>query len=124
MVDGAMWYRPKFLLHLEGGVVLALSVLLYSQAHAGWGRFALLLLTPDLSMFGYLLGTRAGAVCYNVIHTYALPLLLMGFALVFGHLGLMPYALIWTAHIGMDRALGYGLKYPTAFKDTHLQRLE
>lgn len=32
-------------------------------------------------------------------------------------------ALIHLAHIGFDRALGYGLKYGTAFGDTHLCRI-
>jgi len=118
-----MWSKPKYLLHVEGAVALALSVMIYSRLHAGWGRFALLLLGPDLSMFGYLLGTRAGAVMYNAVHTYTLPLLLAGFALGRGYPGWLPFVLIWTAHVGMDRALGFGLKYPTAFKDTHLQRL-
>jgi hypothetical protein len=27
-------------------------------------------------------------------------------------------------HIGMDRALGFGLKYETDFKDTHLGRVD
>jgi hypothetical protein len=32
-------------------------------------------------------------------------------------------ALIWLAHIGFDRALGYGLKYKAGFGFTHLGRI-
>ena len=63
---------------------------------------------------------RTGAIVYNLAHSYALPLALSLSALVFEFTGVTPFALIWVAHIGFDRALGYGLKYPTAFRDTHL----
>jgi hypothetical protein len=114
---------PRLLLRLEGGAALAGSVLFYWELHASWGWFALLFLAPDLFMLGYLVNVRAGAVFYNLVHTYALPLLLIAYAVLAARLWLLPYGLIWTAHIGMDRVLGFGLKYPTAFKDTHLQRV-
>ncbi len=71
-------------------------------------------------MAGYWLGPRWGAIFYNSAHTYIGPVLLAGFAVVSSRPGLLPYSLIWTAHIAMDRALGYGLKYPSGFKKTHL----
>lgn len=72
-------------------------------------------------MVGYLGGLAVGALTYDVVHTYALPVAL-GVAGVLGDWGVATQiALIWLAHIGIDRLLGYGLKYPTAFKDTHLQ---
>ena len=49
--------------------------------------------------------------------------LLVGVAVFGARTMLLTYALIWTAHIGMDRLLGFGLKYPTRFQDTHLQRI-
>jgi hypothetical protein len=85
--------------------------------------FALLLLAPDLSMLGYVAGPRVGAVVYNVFHAYPLPAVLGIFGLLGGSPLVLAVALIWLAHIGMDRLLGYGLKYPTEFKDTHLGRL-
>jgi hypothetical protein len=94
--------NPRPLLHLEGTAVLAVSVFAYYSDHGGWGLFALLFLMPDVSMVGYLAHAQIGAAVYNAVHT---PLLL---------------ALIWVAHIGLDRMLGFGLKYPTQFKDTHL----
>ncbi|MGC4049469.1 MAG: DUF4260 domain-containing protein [Paludibaculum sp.] len=111
--------NPRPLLHLEGAAVLVLSLYAYQAQHASWGLFALLLLVPDLSMLGYLVNARAGAQAYNAVHTYVGPLLLALYS-VGAHPALLPLALIWLAHIGMDRMLGYGLKYPTHFKDTHL----
>jgi hypothetical protein len=68
-------------------------------------------------------GDTAGRGRYNSVHTYALPVAL-GFAGVLAESSLATkLALIWVTHIGLDRALGYGLKYPTDFKDTHLQRV-
>jgi hypothetical protein len=117
------WLRPGLLLRLEGAVVFALALAMYWRDGSSWLLFALLLLAPDLSMLGYLAGPRAGAACYNLIHSYALPLALLGYG-VFANAPLaLSLALIWLAHIGMDRAVGYGLKYTTAFKDTHLQRV-
>ena len=111
---------PRTLLHLEGASVLAVSLLAYQWAHGSWLLFAILFLAPDLSMLGYLANGRAGAIFYNLIHTYVLPLLLAGYAAATDHHTTLLIALIWIAHIGMDRALGFGLKYPTHFKDTHL----
>ena len=109
-------------LQLEGALIAAFAVWGYAQTGASWTLFAVLLLAPDLAMLGYLAGTRAGALCYNLAHSYAAPAALAGLALA-GQGGALPLALIWTAHIGIDRAIGYGLKYPTHFKDTHLGRV-
>jgi len=91
--------------------------------HFGWLLFAVLLLAPDLSMVGYLGGVKIGAPFYNIVHTLVGPLLLITFSLATARVSLLLYGLIWTAHIAMDRMLGFGLKYPTTFKDTHLQRV-
>jgi hypothetical protein len=112
----------RLLLRLEGFAAFAVAVALYVHAGFSWPIFALLLLSPDLSMLAYLAGPRAGAAVYNLVHTYtlALALALAGF---FGALpALVAAGLILVAHIGLDRALGYGLKYSTAFGDTHLGR--
>jgi hypothetical protein len=115
--------KPKLLLRLEGAAALALACVCYQQSHGGWLWFALLLLSPDLFMLGYLAGTKSGAFFYNLAHTYLLPLGLLAVYEFTGHIWLLWLALIWLAHIGADRLLGYGLKYETAFKDTHLQRV-
>src|SRR5579863_197291 len=116
-----MLSKPGVLLRVEGGIVLAFSVFLYWQAHPGWLLFAVLFLAPDLSMLGYLRNVRVGAAVYNAVHALTVPLLFLLYAVATKRLLPVPYALIWAAHIGMDRLLGFGLKYPTHFKDTHLQ---
>jgi hypothetical protein len=110
-------------LRVEGLAVLVVSLVLYGHAGFRWGVFALCLPAPDLAMVFYLLGTRAGTMGYNVAHNYVLPLSLAVAALLSGRNVLLGAAFIWTAHIGMDRALGYGLKYSTSFQDTHLGRI-
>jgi hypothetical protein len=113
----------RVVLRLEGAAALAAAVALYGYAGFSWPLFALLFLAPDLAMLAYLIGPRAGALVYNLAHTYtlALPLALVGF-----HLGSAVAAalgLVWIAHIGFDRMLGYGFKYASGFGDTHLGRI-
>jgi Domain of unknown function (DUF4260) len=74
-------------------------------------------------MIGYLVSMQLGSGLYNFVHTYTFPLALAAVSLIENKIGLLSFALIWISHIGFDRALGYGLKYPTFFKDTHLQRV-
>ena len=114
---------PKALLHIEGFVVLVAACVAYDALEVSWGKFALLFLVPDVSMIGYLGGKTVGAWLYNAIHSYLGPALLWAFAHWGDQQTLVPICLIWAAHIGFDRLLGYGLKFPTGFKDTHLNRL-
>ena len=118
-----MFTKPGTLLRIEGGSVLALSILCYREVNASWVLFVVLLLAPDLAMLGYLRGVQIGTVCYNLVHTLAGPLFLIGYAVLQRSPWLLAYGLIWTSHIGLDRLLGFGLKYPTRFNDTHLQRV-
>jgi hypothetical protein len=118
-----MLTRPRWLLHLEGASIFALALVLYRAAHFHWWLFAVLLLTPDLFILGYVVNPKLGSAAYNLVHTSTVPILLLGVAIVAPLPGLEPYALIWLAHIGMDRMLGFGLKYPTRFQDTHLQHV-
>src|SRR5688572_10459485 len=115
--------RPAVLLRAEGAALLLTSVMLYWVSGGSWLLLALLLLVPDLSMLAYLAGTRSESTVYNVFHAYPLPAVLGAFALLgVSSLALM-VTLVWFAHIGMDRLVGYGLKYPTESKDTHLGRV-
>ena len=114
---------PKWLLYAEGGVVLAAALFTYHNLHVGWGWFLLLFFVPDLCMLGYLAGPRLGAAIYNVAHTYALPIILAISLTALHRPDWVWLPVVWIAHIGLDRMLGYGLKYPTQFKDTHLQRV-
>ena len=115
--------RPAVLLRAEGATMLAASVALYWLNGESWWLFALLLLAPDVSMLGYLAGPRIGAAVYNTFHSYPLPAALGIFGLSVGSPLAVAVSLVWFAHIGMDRAIGYGLKYESEFKDTHLERV-
>ena len=107
-------------LRLEGLAVLAVTVTAFAGLQASWWLFAALFLVPDVSFLAYLVNPRVGAIVYNARHSYIAPLFL-GLTAYFGQTSfLMPIALIWVAHIGFDRAVGYGLKYGSAFGDTHL----
>jgi len=114
---------PSWLLRLEGLAVAVGALVLYFNADYGWLLLVLLILAPDLSMFGYVGGPAVGAVIYDVVHTYTLPVGLGVIGVVADSSTATQIALIWLTHIGVDRFLGYGLKYPTGFKDTHLQRV-
>ena len=112
--------NPRPLLQLEGAGVFFLSVVAYHWNHGSWGLFVLLFLVPDVSMVGYFANARVGALVYNLVHTYTGPLFLGTYGTATDHRTALLLALVWVAHIGMDRALGFGLKYPTEFKDNHL----
>ena len=114
---------PGILLRLEGLAVLLTALVLYHQVSGDWLLFVVLLLTPDLAALGYLVNMRVGSLTYNIAHHYGLPLAL-GLGSFSGGWALgLSLALIWAAHIGMDRVFGYGFKYATNFKDTHLGRV-
>ena len=115
--------RPCVLLRIEGGILLAISALFYWVNGGSWGLFALLILAPDVSALGYLVGTKVGTATYNLVHTYALPGGLAAFGVLASSPLAVSVALVWFAHIGMDRMVGYGLKYTSGFKDTHLDRV-
>jgi Domain of unknown function (DUF4260) len=114
---------PYRLLRAEGLAVAVASVVVYFYADYPWWLLLVLALAPDVSFVGFAAGPRVGTALYNAAHTYVTPVLL-GAAGVIAEADLaVQVALIWITHIGVDRTLGYGLKYPTAFKDTHLQRV-
>ena len=114
---------PKILLRLEGAALLGVSVLLYARLDRSWWLFVILLLAPDIGMLGYVRGTRVGAVAYNLFHSYLAPAALAMVGVIAEDHLTISLALIWFAHIGLDRALGYGLKYPEGFEHTHLGRI-
>ena len=112
------------LLRLEGLAIALVTAALYAHIGASWVLFAALWLVPDLGLLGYLLSPCRGARTYNALHTYVLPALLSLSALTLHARGpLVPIALIWANHIGIDRMFGYGLKYAEGFSFTHLGRI-
>ena len=120
MSDGFVGGGPRIILRIEGAALLACCVAAYAWLGQPWWTFAALLFAPDLSLVGYAAGPGAGAVAYNAAHTVTPPLIGLCAAMVLGQPLLAGLALIWLAHIGLDRMLGYGLKYASGFGNTHL----
>ncbi len=125
-LSGAVTGSVRGWLRAEGLAALATAGVLYAGTGRGWGLFALLFLAPDLSFAAYAAGPRVGAAAYNALHSYVGPLALLLLARAAGPgagvSALLSVAYVWAAHIGFDRLVGYGLKYPNAFGDTHLGR--
>lgn len=120
VISGSTVGSVRGLLRLEGLCVLIVCSFAYAQFGGGWGVFFAYFLLPDLSMLGYLAGPRTGAWAYNASHSYLGPLACLGLVLASSSQMSWIVALIWGAHIGFDRALGYGLKYEVGFCHTHL----
>ncbi|MBB2965044.1 DUF4260 domain-containing protein [Methylobacterium sp. R2-1] len=108
------------LLRLEGLSVLIAASAAYAWQGGSWWLFAALFFVPDLSMLGYLGGRKAGAMLYNVGHWYVLPLACVAWGVSGQATQVLATGLVWAAHIGFDRALGYGLKYGEGFGVSHL----
>ena len=113
----------KNLLKLEEFLLFVLALFLFSKLDYGWGWYALLFFAPDLSMVGYLANPRLGAWTYNLIHHKGLAVALY----MLGELLAIPWLMfagtILLGHSSFDRVLGYGLKYPDSFQNTHLGRI-
>lgn len=111
------------LLRLEGLLVLLLAAWLYSGLGQGWGHFFTWFLLPDVALLMYLSNSRLAAAAYNATHSYLGALLLTAYGYGLGNPLCLGFGLIWCAHIGFDRALGYGLKYSAGFNFTHLGKI-
>ena len=114
---------PLVVLRLEGAAALAAATMGFAYLEQSWWLFAALILAPDLSMLAYLRNPRFGAVCYNIAHTNLAAAAVAAAGFWLDSTVVLACATIWLAHIGFDRMLGYGLKYRTAFGDTHLGRI-
>jgi hypothetical protein len=110
------------LLRAEGLAVALVMAVVAWQLGPPWWLVVPVLVAPDLALAGYAAGPRTGATLYNAAHSYLGPTLVAGAWFVLGGGALAAISALWALHIGMDRALGYGLKYPTVFGDTHLGR--
>ncbi len=113
----------RTVLRLEGLAYFAIALVIYTMLRGSWLTFAILFLAPDLAFFGYLAGPRVGAYVYNVLHSSIGPIVLALVGKAIDMPDLWFIAAIWMAHVGFDRMLGYGLKYSSGFKDTHLGKL-
>jgi Domain of unknown function (DUF4260) len=110
-------------LRLEAAAVFLAGLAAYGWLGGPWLLAIPLLLLPDLSAVGYVRDPRVGAFTYNLVHNWAFGLGLLAIGLAAGSTPLEILGTIAIAHTGMDRAVGYGLKLPTSFHDTHLGRM-
>jgi hypothetical protein len=122
-IGGAVTGTPRSWLRIEGLAALVAGAGIYLAAGGPWLLLVPFLLAVDVSMVGYLAGPRAGAVVYNLAHNQATGLLVLGAGAALGVSPLVLAGAVLVGHTGMDRLAGYGLKYPTAFGDTHLGRI-
>jgi hypothetical protein len=113
----------RFWLHAEGLAAFVAGTLVYLQGGGDGWLFLPLLLVPDVGLLGYLRSARVGAFTYNLVHNWAIGLAVVGAGLALGSNPLLLAGAILIAHVGMDRAVGYGLKYAAAARITHLQRI-
>ncbi|MEA2879956.1 MAG: hypothetical protein QOF14_5152 [Hyphomicrobiales bacterium] len=120
---GAVEGVPRLLLRLEGAALAVAAVYIFHRLGGNWWWFAALILVPDVSFAAYFLGTRPGAIAYNAMHVLFVPVALALAGFLLPQFDLLSVALIWAAHIGIDRGLGYGLKYGAGFGFTHLGRI-
>ncbi|MDQ3689126.1 MAG: DUF4260 domain-containing protein [Chloroflexota bacterium] len=111
------------ILRVEAVALFVAGVLLYLQLNGNAQWLLPLLLAPDLSMIGYVGGPRLGAITYNLAHNLATALVVLAIGWFAAIAPLALFGAILVAHVGMDRSLGYGLKLPTDFRDTHLGRI-
>ncbi len=112
--------KPNFLLRLEGAIIFMLSITIYYNQGYNWTTFWSFILIPDTAFLAYLINSNIGATAYNITHSKLLPSLLAIFAISTHNVFLISLSVVWFAHVGIDRFLGYGLKYPKGFKYTHL----
>lgn len=121
---GSVTGWPKHLLRLEGAVLFAASIAFFAMQGQAWWLYPALLLVPDIFMLGYLKNTKVGSFVYNLGHSYPAAALVTALGFIFGSAFTIAIGAIWFGHIGWDRMFGYGLKYRTSFKHTHMGDLE
>ncbi|MFM7030339.1 MAG: DUF4260 domain-containing protein [Micrococcales bacterium] len=115
---------PRWVLRIEGAVLFVASIAFFATLHQAWWLYPLLLLVPDVFMLGYLKNTKIGSIVYNLGHSYPVAAMVTTLGLASGSQLATAIGAIWFGHIGWDRMFGYGLKYATSFKHTHLGDLE
>ena len=122
-MSGASTGTVRLVLRLEGLCVFIAALIAYDKFGDGWKLFALCFLAPDISFIGYVWGKKSGAISYNTAHSYIGAVACLAAGLAFSQSVMLCISMIWCAHLGFDRALGYGLKYSEGFGFTHLGRI-
>ena len=110
-------------LRLEGLAAFVVGVALYGASGGNWLLLIPLLLVPDISAIGFLASQRIGTFTYNLLHNWVPGIVTLGIGVWLASPAVLLAAAILIAHVGMDRAVGYGLKLPSSFHDTHLGRM-
>lgn len=108
------------LIKLEEAALFALGIYFFTLLDFAWWWFPALLLVPDVSMFGYLVGNKAGAWLYNLFHHRGVAVGVYLLGVYVNEQWLLLTGVILFSHVAMDRFFGYGLKYEKGFKFTHL----
>ncbi|MQA33126.1 DUF4260 domain-containing protein [Modestobacter roseus] len=117
---GVVTGRPRAWLQAEGIALAAAGLIAHGSTGAPWWLVPALFLVPDLAMLGYLAGDRVGAWTYNLSHTAPLAVVLLAAGLGWDVAALTVAGAVGLVHVGLDRALGYGVKYDDGFGHTHL----
>lgn len=111
------------IIRTEGLTAFLASLYFYNYFAGSWLLFIALFFAPDISLFGYLRDNKTGSVIYNSVHNYILAFVVIMSGIVMVNSNLTSIGLILSAHVGMDRFLGFGLKYPAGIKNTHIQKI-
>jgi ABC-type nitrate/sulfonate/bicarbonate transport system permease component len=100
--------------------MFAISLYYFAQLPYAWWWFAVFFLTPDLSMLGYLVNSKVGAISYNIFHHKGIAIAIVAIGIVLASSAVLFVGILLFAHASFDRILGYGLKYSDSFTHTHL----
>lgn len=121
--NGTVNGGPRLILQFEGAAFFVLLSVLYFVMSGSWWLYPALILMPDLSMIAFLINARSGALAYNALHSTLGPMVLTLLGVLLYNDVILHISMIWGAHIGFDRMVGFGLKYQTGFRHTHLRRI-
>jgi len=123
LVTGMTQGAVRQWLRLEGFAAFGAGLVLFGISGGNWLLIIPLILLPDVSAIGFLAGPRVGTFTYNLIHNWAPGFAALGVGIWLASPTVLLVAAILLAHVGMDRAVGYGLKLPGSFQETHLGRI-
>lgn len=121
--NGYVTGNVNWLLRAEGLAIFAFALMAYNFLGYDWGFFILAFFAPDLALLAYFHSRTSGAIFYNLTHAYILPLMLFAYGFMVLSSDADRIATVWIAHVGFDRALGFGLKYARGFRYTHFGKL-
>lgn len=116
----------KNVLKLEEIAMTAMGIYLltiYNLNISIW-IWLLLFFSPDISMLGYIVNAKAGAITYNIFHHKGIAIAIAAVGYFMQVEVLLSIGILLFAHSSFDRMMGYGLKYYTSFNNTHLGKIK